>query len=115
MRILIILFLALTLASCKEEVKPDYLIDEDVYIDLLIELQIVKSYSYLDPSLPTDSARMDILNAYGISKDDFLKSHEYFQQGGAEQIFRLDKAIERIKAIEDSLFRVKTDSLGSRN
>ena len=110
MRLLISCFIFLTLFACEEEVTPDYLIEENVYIDLLVELQIIKSYSYLDATINSDSIRIDILTRYSVSKDDFLKSHMYYQQDGPAQMKRIDKAIERIKIIEDEYIRAEQDS-----
>ncbi len=110
MRFLFLCITLLIVSSCEKEVTPDYLIEEDVYIDLMIEFQIIKSYSYLDNTIQVDSARLDILSGYGVSRDNFLKSHKYYQQDAEAQMERIDIALERIKTIEDEFIRAEQDS-----
>ncbi len=95
-----VISMCLLLVACGAEEKPQDLIEEEVYINLLVELQIIKSQSYIEPGLETDSLRLEVLNYYGISKEVFLRSHEYYQTEGRAQVQRIEKAIERVSELE---------------
>jgi hypothetical protein len=92
--------MVLFIASCAGEQKPEGLIGEDVYIDLLVEFQIIKSQSYIEPGLQLDSLRMQALAYHGVSKEDFIRSHDYYQTEGEAQVLRIEKAIERVTALQ---------------
>ncbi|MDR8392179.1 DUF4296 domain-containing protein [Aliifodinibius sp. S!AR15-10] len=92
------------LAGCIEKPKnpkPENLIPEDDYIDLLIELQLLKSYR---ASFPPDSAEpnIDSLKAliydkYHVNEEQFLRSHRYFQSQVEPQVERVTNAIDSLK------------------
>ncbi len=92
--------LLFSLVNCSDDSqKPKELIDEDQYIDLLVELQLVRTYgesSYGD-SLTVDSLATEVFNQYGVSDSVFYKTHQYYQQFPKEQEIRIEKAIERLK------------------
>jgi len=87
------------LNSCSEEqdIKPENLIPEETYIDLLVELQLLRSYSYTDPTFNEDSVTAVIFQNYGVSSEDFFISHDFYQTRVEDQIERVSAAIERIK------------------
>ena len=92
--------LLLSLLSCSENSsKPDKLIEEDKYIDLMVELQLVRSYgenNSLD-SLIVDSLTDEVFQKYEITDSVFVQSHNYYQQFPKKQQKRIEKAIERLK------------------
>lgn len=95
------------LTGCEENPRPPNLIEEDTYIDLLVELQLVKSYR---ESVPADSGVVDSLlkevyKKYGISGEQFRISHIYYQEQYAEQKERVEQAIERLR-----MDKVESDS-----
>lgn len=96
----LVFLLLVSLANCSEDSqKPNELIAEDTYIDLLIELQLVRSYgesNYAD-SLTVDSLATEVFEHYGVSDSAFYQSHQYYQQFPQEQEVRIDEAIERLK------------------
>lgn len=78
---------------------PENLIGEETYIDLIVEFQLLRSYQQ---SLPADSNVTDsltdvIFEKYKISKDQYLRSQEYYQQDIEKHKNQLEKAIERLK------------------
>lgn len=94
-------FVSLLIVSCKGEdpQKPENLIKESKYIDLLVELQLVRSYgenARVD-SLTVDSLTKEVFKKYEISGQTFQESHTYYQQFPQQQKVRIEKAIERLK------------------
>lgn len=110
-RYFLLFLIALSVGSCIEEnPKPKELIAEDKYIDLLVELQLVRSYveSTNADSLTVDSLTKEVFNKHDISGDVFRASHTYYQQFPSEQKIRIEKAIERLKMDQVSTNREDT-------
>ncbi|MDR9415756.1 MAG: DUF4296 domain-containing protein [Gracilimonas sp.] len=88
------------IASCigvEEPEKPENLISEDIYIDLLIEFQHVKTWRNSQPdSVDADSLTQLIYNRYGIDEELFQQTHRYYQQQVSEQVERIEKAIKKM-------------------
>lgn len=92
---------------------PENLIEEDRYIELLAELQMIRSYQEF---LPRDSTTVDSLigvvyDKYDISREQFIESHNYYRQDLEGQVERLDEAIERIRMDQVQEDTTATDSL----
>lgn len=97
---IIILYIIISLGGCMQETqKPKDLIDEDKYINLLVELQLVRSYgeSTQTDSLTVDSLTSEVFKRYEISAENFWTSHKYYQSFPQKQKVRIEKAIERLK------------------
>ncbi|MDX1636988.1 MAG: DUF4296 domain-containing protein [Balneolaceae bacterium] len=100
------------LGSCSgpnDNPRPENLIDEDTYIDLMIELQLLRSYQ---TAVPEDSVRVKIdslknvvYRKYGVSEQQFMESHYYYQRQVEPQIDRITGAIDSLKMqmVEDGL------------
>lgn len=103
-----ILFLSILLTACFEEDTPPYLIEEDTYINMLAELQLVKSYrqNFAADTAKVDSLRNLIYQRYDITEEQFRLSHNFYQQDPVKQKERVDMAIERLRMDE-----VQSDSL----
>lgn len=101
---LVILFLGLTVvASCSEDSeKPENLIPEDDYIDLIIELQLVNTFSQsaAADSISVDSLVHVVFERYGVNREQFVATHNYYQEFPEEQKKRIDSAIERLRMDE---------------
>lgn len=95
----IILVLCIFTGCNESPEKPDVLIDEETYISLLIELQLVRTYSETDQlNAPgADSLRNHIFQEYDVSAAAFWDSHKYYQQFPKEQKGRIDEAIEWLR------------------
>ncbi len=103
--------LLLLLSGCGDSDRPGNLIEEDTYINLLVELQLVKSHiqsSKIKPGV-ADSLERVIYDKYDITRDQFLQSHHYYQKQSTEQKKRLDEAIERLKM--DKVRKQNSDSV----
>ena len=95
----IALFSGALLTGCMhEESPPPDLIGEDTYIDLLVEMQLVKSYQerVLPDSSVTDSLIPKIMDRYGVTEDQFGRSHRCYQDQITEQQERINEAIDRL-------------------
>jgi len=84
-------FMFFALFGCKEN-KPEYLIEEDTYILMFAELAIIDQY---DPNLLKYRTKEDIRDLvyqkYNVSKEDFRRSHEYYEENIDAQLNRLAK------------------------
>lgn len=116
---ILIFFLLSGTAACTGYVNddpPKNLIDEDTYINLLIELQLLKSYQ---ESVPPDSTNIDslkslIFNKYNVSELVFRLSHDYYQKQVGEQRQRVVRAIDSLRKEIGGKSNVGLDSLKSK-
>lgn len=79
--------------------KPKNIVPESKYVKLLVELQLIRSYS---KNADTDSTTVDSLTSevyekYGVSREQFHKSHTYYQHFPQKQKNRIEQAIEKLK------------------
>lgn len=94
-----LLLIGMLLGGCEREKTPPGLIEEQVYIDLLVELQLLKSYRQ---SIPADSSQIDSLKnsiyaRYQVTEEQFRMSHNFYQEDPEEQKRRVDMAIEQLR------------------
>lgn len=88
------------LLSCGEQepAPEERLIPEDIYVDLLVELQLLNTYrGSLPDSVRADTLRPAIFERYGVSPEAFERSHRYYRQQLDAQKRRIDEAIERLR------------------
>lgn len=94
---------SILIAGCSDDPeRPDKLIPEDDYINLLVELQLIKSFSEssLADSISVDSLVEVSFEKYGTNQEQFAASHTYYQQFPEAQKERIDSAIERLRMDE---------------
>lgn len=101
--------------------KPNDLIPEDQYIDLLIEMQHIQSYRNAEPdSVSADSLKAMVFENYSVTDSQFLASHKYYQLQPDLHLKQIDSVLNRldneelrIRSFIDSVQsqRQKTDSL----
>jgi hypothetical protein len=116
MRILFILLLAASLITGCHNNKPAHLLSEDTYTNLLVELQLLKTYQ--DQQHPgsyiVDSLRQAIFKKYGTTKEQFKESDTYYSRHIDKQNERIKEAIDRLRkdriSSQDSLKKSKNDS-----
>lgn len=78
--------------------KPDNLLNEDTYVDLLFEMQMLKVLQYYFPPQDTvDSLKKSIFEKYDIEEERFLDAHSYYQSRLDDQLKRVDKVINRLQ------------------
>ncbi|HYW34175.1 MAG TPA: DUF4296 domain-containing protein [Balneolaceae bacterium] len=117
-----LLALTILLAGCRSHRKtPKNLIPQNKYINLLIELQLLKSYQQEQrpDSSTVDSLRKVIFKKYDVTQQQFEKSHKYYQQHVKAQNKRINEAIERLRkdrmGRQDSLRKRREDSMKARH
>jgi len=103
----IIALLLIILGGCSDNPeKPANLIPENKYIDLLVELQLVRSFAdnAQTDSVTVDSLTQAVYKRYNVTAQQFQKSHNYYQQFPKKQKQRVEKAIEELKMdqVEDT-------------
>lgn len=95
--LLMVLFLSGCLGPEKIP-KPDNLIAEENYIDIMVEMQHINTYRNAQPdSVSADSLKALVYDRYGITEKQFLESHTYYQKHVNEQIARVDEALRRLE------------------
>lgn len=102
-----LLLFGLWIAGCNQNESPSAVIEEEKYIDLMVELQLFRAYIQKAPvdSATVDSLRNEIYSKYNVTPSQFKESHEFYQQQYVEQKERIDKAIEQLR-----MDQVKSDS-----
>jgi hypothetical protein len=104
---LLLLGFMISVPSCTENPeRPSQLIPEEKYIDLLVELQLVNSYTYHmgADSTTIDSLTKEVFMEYGVTREAFMESHTYYQEFPKQQKERVDAAMERLRMdrVEDT-------------
>ncbi len=97
---LTVLACALFLSSCFDhDDRPADLLPEETYIDLMVELQLLKSYQERQQtdSTSADSLRNAIFEKHGATEERFSKSHRYYQEDIEAQRERISRAIEKLR------------------
>lgn len=100
---LLLLSLIIAWAGCNPDTavpsypKPDDLIPEDTYIDLLIEMQLAKTVFNSDDGLSDpDSVVQAIYDKYGVTEEGYEDSHRWYQSNYKEQQDRIEIAKDRL-------------------
>ncbi len=120
--VFIVLFLSLIIivliggcTGLEERPKPENLISEDLYLDVFVELQQVRSYANAKPdSVNIDSLKQLVFQKYPVDEEQFLASHRYYQSQVDAQIVRTEKAIQRMEAEKERL-QTYIDSIGHQS
>ena len=93
----------LVLSACNSG-RPDDLIEEDTYIDLIVEINLLHAvnnrYEDTDKTL---TLQQQVLDEYGISHEQFVRSHEYYLQDVDAQRERVREGRERLTKIINEL------------
>lgn len=93
------------------ETQPDNLIQENTYIDILVELQLIRTHHNAMPdSIDADSLKQLVYEKYQIDEEQFVSSHQFYQKQVKEQLNRTDEAIKRLEN-EQRKIRAQIDSL----
>ena len=109
----LIFLLIVTSWGCGDEAivpKPENLIEEETYIRLLVEVQLLDALAYTTDSLSTgDSLKQVLFSRYNVTEELYLQSNAYYQSQIDDHIARLDSArslleteIKNLKQAQDS-------------
>lgn len=83
--------------SCTGD-RPDDLIDEDTYIDILVEIHILQAINnQFEDEEKTLEAQQVVLDEYDISKEQFEASHDWYMQDVDAQRDRISEARSRMQ------------------
>ena len=94
--------------------KPNDLIPEDQYIDLLIEMQHIQSYRNAEPdSVNADSLKAKVFESYSVTDSQFLATHKYYQLQPDHHLRQIDSVLKRLDE-EELRIRSFIDSVQSR-
>ena len=100
-------------SSCGDQ--PDDLIDENTYVDILVEVHVMNAISdqYEDPAM-TFEVQESILEEYDITKEQFDASHQWYIQDIPRQRERLtvarDRLNEELQRLNDKLMDRQQES-----
>lgn len=109
-----LLMLGWALTSCSgqdQSKKPENLMSENNYVDLLVDLQHIITWRNARPdSISADSLKEVIYDRYGLTEEQFEASHTYYQQQVEKHLVRIDEVIRRLEG-ESSYIEAHIDSL----
>lgn len=99
-RLAISAVILLAMIACnRTDEPPQHLIKEDKYINLMIEMQLLKVYqlqSKIDRA-QVDSLMQAVFNKYGVTKQQFKRSHRFYQNQLKNHDKRVETAIDRLR------------------
>lgn len=103
--ILIAGLISLSLLSCERDTTPpEGILDESLYLDLTAELYLAMQLVELREIYEEeDSLRQLVFEHYGVSAEQFLNSHRYYQADIDGQLIRLDSLQARFDREERRL------------
>lgn len=98
----ILMLLLVSGAGCDRSA-PDNLIDEDTYVDILVEMHLLASLKEIkDDKESFEEGQKAVLKHYGIDRDQFQNSHEYYHRDMKAQSLRFREVRSRLdKASKD--------------
>lgn len=96
--VLCVLLALLLFSGCGEPDKPDGLIPETQYSDLLMEVFITQNLIHFkELTEKRDSVMTDLFTRYGVTGEQFERSHKYYQVRADEQKQRIDRIREKLR------------------
>jgi hypothetical protein len=100
------------LSACQDDPnKPEDLIREPVYIDLLTEVFLIQSIAELRGIEENkDSLYTVIFDQYNVTRDQFDRSHTYYQRQGEAQVARADSVRDMLRREREALMRARFQS-----
>ncbi|MGM0588359.1 MAG: DUF4296 domain-containing protein [Bacteroidota bacterium] len=103
-RTLLLVFALVSLGCEQEAPPPKDIIAEDTYINLITEFQMAESFRN-NYDAPEMAQRLidSTLSFYGVSYEQFLRSHNYYQRDLQAQKKRYQKAIDRLDQLLDGV------------
>jgi len=105
------LLAGLFLSGCQLSNKPDDLIKEPVYVDLLTEIFLTQGLVELieEGEQKKDSLITVVFDRYEVTPDQFERSHEFYQRQGTAQLARVDSVRDRLRNEREALIRARQE------
>lgn len=102
----------------KDPLKPEDLISETHYVDLLTDIFLQeKLISMTDQEESQDSLRRELFTAYEVTQEQFERSHTWYQRQARDQLARIDTVQARLRAERDTVESIRMERIrvaGSR-
>lgn len=94
--ILLFLFAAF-FSSCGDPTAPEDLLEEELYINVFTELLVINQLNEekLD-GVSRDYLREQVYEEYDVTREQFDRTHQYYQKQPDKQLDRLDKIEETL-------------------
>lgn len=90
--------------------KPKDLIKEPVYIDVLTEVFMAQSLAELKNITEKEDSLVNVVfDRYDVSRDQFERSHEYYQRQGEAQVVRTDSIRSMLRNEREALMRARQE------
>lgn len=87
--------------SCEEEEiipKPEGLIQEEAYLSLVIEMQLLDAYAFTsNDSTRIDSLKKELFDYYNTTENLYIHSNYYYQSKVEEHTIRIDSVLNIIE------------------
>ncbi len=91
--------------------RPENLLSEENYLNLLIELQLLDALVYTsEDELNSDSLIAEVYKLYNTNLEIFSTSHLYYQSKPDEQAVRIDSALKIIEREQKRLSQLEEGS-----
>lgn len=100
--VILLFLIALLIVSCGDPTAPEDLLEEDRYIDVFSELVVVNQIDeeQLD-GVSREYLKEQVFEEYGVTKEQFERSHLYYQKQPEEHIRQLDMVEEQLTEQRD--------------
>ncbi len=109
-----VLCIPLLIAGCDNKEKPENLIDEETYIELIAELQVAESaLEVSSDSLNAKQLIQRVMDRHEVTYRQFIDSHKYYSKDFQAQQKRIQKALDILQQKRANLTR--SDTTKSRN
>ncbi len=94
----------LLFSACTDSV-PEQVIDEETYIKMFIEFAVVNQMdkNLLNDNQTRDDLRAKVYEHYGVSKEEFMISHEFYENDLDKQLERLERINQAIRDERDKI------------
>ncbi len=91
----LLLLFTLLVAGCNG--KPSDLIEEETYISLLVEFELIHTlHEARGDTEDTIRFRKMVMDEYGVTEEQFRRSHAWYEQEIREQLERYRTALDRL-------------------
>lgn len=90
--------------------KPDELIDEETYERMFIEFTLINQLDErLKKNRPEEELRQMVYDHYGVTREQFQLSHQYYEQNIDDQLERVKKITQILKTERDTLVVIERE------
>ncbi len=102
--------------GCTQDAPRD-LIDEEKYIDILVEMHLLAAIKEIDGDEKSFQAGQEaILTHYAIDREQFEQSHNYYHRNMHEQMYRFREVRDRLDELGTELtdqFHQQSDTIAA--